>query len=321
MSHSVSRLRRDTAPLALMLDSWVLALKGEGKSPHTIASYERSVRSLIAHGPQCATTAITTDDIRGFLVADMERTGPGGKPRSPASVAIDFRNLRVFFGWLCAEEPSLAPVNPMTRVGQPVVPKGHKPPIDDDGIKALLAVTSGPLLEDRRDHAIMRILIDTGMRVSGLAGLQYLPADPERTDVHLGQRLLIITLKGGDRISVPVGRKTVAAIDRYLRSRGRHPQAGSPYLWLGSKGGQQFTTWGIRQMLERRGRQAGVTGVHPHRFRRTFAHGWLESCGQEGDLMKITGWKSRDMIAVYAGEMGAERARTAHARLSPGDKY
>jgi hypothetical protein len=36
--------------------------------------------------------------------------------------------------------------------------------------------------------------------------------------------------------------------------------------------------------------------------------------------MKITGWTTRDMIEVYAGELAGERARVAHARLSPGDR-
>lgn len=319
MTRSVARLRQDSVPLAAMLDSWLLALASESKSAHTIESYERSVRALITHAGQQATTAITAGDVRAFLAWDLDRPGVNGRPRSAASVAVNYRNLRVFFGWLAAEEPSLMPVSPMARIGQLQVPRSHKPPLAEADLKALLAVTSGQLLDDRRDHAIMRVLIDTGMRVSGLAGLQYVAGDAERSDVHLGQRLLVIRLKGGDRISVPVGRKTVAAIDRYLRGRPRHPKADLPWLWLGPKG--QFTAWGIRQMLTRRGDQAGISGVYPHRFRRTFAHEWLGSGGTEGDLMKITGWKTRDMIGVYADELGAERARDAHARLSPGDRY
>jgi site-specific recombinase XerD len=311
MSRSVSRLRQDTVPLAAMLDSWTLALEGENKSPYTIRSYGDSVRALIRHAGDKADTSITTPDIRGFMAAELARI-------APASVAVHYRNLRVFFGWLAAEEPSLMPASPMAGVGKPDVPKKRKPPFAEADLRKLLAATGGPLLDDRRDHAIMRVLFDTGMRVSGLAGLRYVAGEPGRSDVHLGQRLLVIRLKGGDQIAVPVGRKSVAAIDRYLRGRPRHPKAEQPWLWLGPKG--QFTAWGIRQMLARRGGQAGVADCHPHRFRRTFAHEWLGSGGQEMDLMKITGWKSRDMIGVYADELGGERARQAHARLSPGDR-
>jgi site-specific recombinase XerD len=312
MPRSVARLRQDSVPLAAMLDSWVRALEGENKSPYTIRSYGDSVRALIRHHGG-ATTAITADDIRGFLAAELERI-------SPASVAVHYRNLRVFFGWLAAEEPSLVPASPMTRVGRPAVPPKHKPPFSEEEQRALLKSAGGGALEDRRDTAIIRILIDTGMRVSGLAGLRlaYPEHGEEKTDVHLGRRQLIIRLKGGAETAVPVGRKTVAAIDRYLRGRPLHPHADSGWLWLGPKG--QLTSWGIRQMLARRGARAGVADVHPHRFRRTFAHDWLHQGGQESDLMKIAGWSTRDMIEVYAGELAAGRARTAHARLSPGDR-
>jgi integrase len=80
-----------------------------------------------------------------------------------------------------------------------------------------------------------------------------------------------------------------------------------------------MTTSGIGQMLTRRGAQAGVDHVHPHRFRHTFASGWLSGGGNEGDLMQLAGWKSRDMLDRYGASAAAARARDAHKRMSPGD--
>ena len=42
-------------------------------------------------------------------------------------------------------------------------------------------------------------------------------------------------------------------------------------------------------MLERRGREAGLPGLHPHQFRHTFAHQWLAEGGAEVDLMRLPG--------------------------------
>jgi hypothetical protein len=44
-------------------------------------------------------------------------------------------------------------------------------------------------------------------------------------------------------------------------------------------------------MIKRRGELAGVE-VHPHTFRHTFAHKWLDSGGNEHDLMRLTGGRT-----------------------------
>jgi site-specific recombinase XerD len=299
------RIGPQAIELAEMVPSWVRSLEAENKSARTITSYTHSVRRLAEFAGIAATTDITTDDLRRYFAAEQGKM-------APASVAVHYRNLRVFLGWLSREEPSLMPASPMAGIKAPTVPKKRKPPMDDDQVRALLAECSKDTFEDRRDTALIRVLIDTGMRISGLAGIRY----PDH--VKLSQRILIITLKGGDEIAVPIGKKSIAALDRYLRARTRHAHADLPWLWLGPRG--QFTHWGIRQMLERRAQDAEIEGVHPHRFRRSFAQNWLKNGGTEYDLMKITGWKTRDMIAVYTEELGEERARTAHARLTPGDR-
>jgi integrase len=79
-------------------------------------------------------------------------------------------------------------------------------------------------------------------------------------------------------------------------------------LWLGKKGA--MTDSGVRQRLERRAAEAGIENLHPHRFRHTFAHRWLVEGGQKQDLMRIAGWRSREMLGRYG----------AGAAAVPGDR-
>ena len=313
-----ARAAESGPPLSTFVDSWQLSLEAAAKSVRTVRSYTDSLRALyrflVDQDMPADAEGADAPHIRAFLLAEEKRT-------SAASAAVHFRNLRVFFGWLAKEGERENP-NPMDRVEGPKVPKKAKDFFTDDELTRLLATCKGNSFIDRRDTAIMRVLIDTGMRVSGLANLRYDPDDESLNDVFLTKQKLRIRLKGGDEIWVPIGKKAANALDRYIRVRNKHKNASSPWLWLGVQGHNtaRMTDSGIRDVVGRRGEQAGIQNVHPHRFRRSFADNWLAAGGSTDDLMHITGWKTYDMVREYTEARGIARAHNAHARLSPGDR-
>jgi integrase len=169
----------------------------------------------------------------------------------------------------------------MARMKPPIIPEQPIPIVPDDGLRRLLSACAGKGFEARRDTATIMLLLDTGARRAELADLQL-------AHVDLDLDVLLVLGKGRRERALPFGHKAGEALERSLRVRARHKHAELPWLWIGLRG--RLTAYGAVMMLRRRGRQAGLPGLHPHQFRHTFAHRWLAEGGGETDLMRLAGW-------------------------------
>jgi site-specific recombinase XerD len=289
-----------------LLPSWYRSLRSGNRSPRTIVSYDLAATQLAAflteQGLSLQADKITTDHIRAFLERMVET-------RASATARQRYASLKQLFKWLTAEGE--IPTDPMLRITPPAIQEPPVPILTDDQLRRLLAVVAGKEFEHRRDEAIIRLFIDSGLRLAEMAGLL-------REHVDLDLEVAIVLGKGRRLRSVPFGAKTTTALDRYDRMRRHHEDADLPALWLGQKG--PLTGSGIAQMLIRRGNQAGLGRIHPHQFRHTMAHRWLSAGGTEGDLQRLAGWASPQMLRRYGASAADQRAREAHKRLGLGDQ-
>ncbi|NUR42041.1 MAG: tyrosine-type recombinase/integrase [Streptomyces sp.] len=250
---------------------------------------------------------IHREHVEAYIADLIQRTSPGNAHQH-------FRSLKTFFNWAVDEEEMDR--SPMRTMKAPIVPEVEVPIVSADALKKLLDTCKGKGYKDRRDTAIIMMFLDTGARLSELT-------ERPQSALDLNLNVLHVVGKGDRERPAPFGRTTALAMDRYLRAAskylGRQLELSDP-LWFSVKRRQAMTVWGVGTMIENRCKEAGIDHVHPHQFRHTFAHLWQVNGGGDDALMRIMGWRSRQMLARYGASAGQERALKLHRDLSPGDR-
>ncbi|MBA6437012.1 tyrosine-type recombinase/integrase [Streptomyces sp. GMR22] len=231
--------------------------------------------------------------------------------RSASTAVNKHKALQQFFKWLAVDEGEIDR-SPMEHVKQPRTSQKLIPIVQDDDTSKILAACRGKSFLQVRDEAIIRLLCNTGARLSEVGFLKVEDIDLNTDSVHYHG-------KGSKDRRVRFGHRTARALSRYLRARAQHNGATLPDLWLADRGGRPLAPNGIKIMVRRRGLAAGVTGIHAHRWRHAFAHAWKRAGGDSGDLMLLMGWTSDDMPRHYGASAAAERAQETHLRMGIGD--
>jgi site-specific recombinase XerD len=300
------------APSQLMSDfQWFGdTLRARNSSPSTVESYRLTLatldRFLADRGYPRSTAEITRPMLQAFMTDQLGKHSAG-------TANTRYAGLRAFFNFAVNEE--IIEKTPMRGMSAPTKPTEPVPVLSIEDLRALLDACTGKSFADRRDTAILRLLLDTGMRRAELMGLH---VDDLLLDQHLVQ-VRHENAKGKKARVVPFGAKTAQALQRYLRLRRTHKYAASPFLWV-SQMGAQMEPPALNNLLVERTRAAGLPHVHPHQFRHTAAHLNLKGGMQENALMRLMGWSSPEMLQRYGASAADERARAAYfAQGAPGD--
>lgn len=145
-----------------LLRSFTRSLRARNRSPRTISSYVEAARLLSEHAHHRDLLELTRGDIEEFLAHQLEC-------HRPTTAAVRFRSLQQFYRWALTEE--LIETTPMAGLSPPSIPEQPVAVLDEAQLARLLGCMSSRDFEDRRDTAIVRLFLDTGMRLSEMAGL------------------------------------------------------------------------------------------------------------------------------------------------------
>ncbi len=297
---------REDSPLAEYASWFESSILSSNKSKQTRDVYLGAVQQLdaflVAQGLPRDLAKIKRMHLERFMHDQLTRL-------KPASAAARYSGLRSFFGWALAE--SLIPESPMGAMKPPKVPIPEVKSLRRDEVERLFKACAGTSFRAVRDLALLRFMLDTGVRRSEAA---HLATD----DLDLNARRVKIRHGKGDKPREngfsPV---TQQALFRYLHLRKSQTYAASPFLWIGRAGA--LSPDAVAEIVARRSKKAGLCSadgspVHAHMLRHTWASNLKRAGMSEESLMELGGWSSHDTMIRYGRDQRRERALDAADR-------
>jgi integrase/recombinase XerD len=276
--------------IAAAISSFLTHVKVEkGLSLNTVSAYRRDLTKFsdFAQKRKLALEAVSRDDLVDFL-AGLYRQKMDSK-----SVARNLVSLRNFFRFaqiqeLVSEDPSVNLESPKIRRSLPGYLRLHE-------VEGLLAQPDAKTPYGLRDRAMLEVLYSTGLRVSELVGLRVSDLDTKVGCVRcIG--------KGDKERIVPIGKKAIAMVDKYLREA--RPKllgkaAASPTLFVNRRGGA-LSRVGVWKILSAYGRRAGLrVPLTPHMLRHSFATHLLERGADLRSVQLMLGHADISTTQIY----------------------
>ncbi|SHI72145.1 tyrosine recombinase XerC [Cycloclasticus pugetii] len=256
-------------------------------SLNTLQAYARDLSQLVNYCDEnelVSWSQLDPHHVRRF-VAQRHRKG-----LSARSLQRELSACRNFFSYLIKTNVLLN--NPASGIRAPKSAKTLPKVLDVDQINSLLEAVPNDDLEIR-DVAMWELLYSSGLRVSELANIDLMDLDLSSRTVH------VVNGKGGKSRLLPLGRKAVNAIRKWLAVRMDKVKTGEMALFVG-KTGLRLTTRSIQSRLERWRIRQGLQGrLHPHMLRHSFASHMLESSQDLRAVQELLGHSNISTTQVY----------------------
>ncbi len=296
--------------------------RAEGKSLRTITWYSANLARFhnylkSRHLPD-SIEDIDIKLLRDYVLHLMKRrrfenhpyTSPSTEPLSTSTIHGHVRTLRAFFNWLTREGfigSSAAKELRPPKVVQKVVST-----LSDEEILSVLRMFSPGNNSEMRNQTIFMVLLDTGLRIGELVSLQM-------DNANMTEGLLKVMGKGKKERIVPVGNKAQKALQRYIfRNRPNPAHSGIENVFL-SVHGTPLTENSVKLMFARLARRSGVSRLHAHLCRHTFATRFLINGGDVFTLQQILGHSTLEMVRRYVN-LASNHVALQHQKFSPLDR-
>jgi len=302
------------APLRKARERFLVFLRVEcGMRPNTLSAYGWDLTLLLhdlALGGATQLKDTTPRAVAAHLASLKTQRRMAG-----ASVTRHLATIRVFFRWALANGHIDA--DPTTILDRPTRWKKLPDVLSPLQVKALI---ESPAPEGKpnsvpmhlRDRALLELLYSSGLRASEAAGVS-------TADVLDGLGVLRVTGKGDKQRLVPMGVPARSAIERYLehcRPRLVRPDSRDAGRLLLSAQGRPLERVAIWQIVTRAASRAGLSGVHPHTLRHSFATHMLVGGADLRVVQELLGHADITTTQIYT-HVDRSRLKSVHSKHHP----
>jgi len=228
---------------------------------------------------------------------------------SPSTYHTLFRGLRAFTRFLHQESY----VNDEIRPPKVKQPHTTISPLNPSQMKAILHSFDTKTYLGMRNYTIIRLFLDTGMRLSELSRLQL-------TDVNLEDGFVLVHGKGAKDRYVPIGRSTIKCLWNYIKKRAVIDVNTNPYLFL-TQSGTTLSARGVQIVFRSLKKKLNLDGrkLSPHLLRHSFALAYIENGGDPFSLQRILGHTDQTTTSKYVN-MARSNVKAQHSKYSPGER-
>ena len=261
----------------------------KGLSPNTVSAYRRDLMKFceFAQKRKLTLEGVSRDDLVDFL-AGLYRQHLESK-----SVARHLVSLRNFFRFAQIQE--LIAADPTINLESPKIRRSLPGYLRLEEVEKLLAQPDAKSSLGLRDRAMLEVLYSAGLRVSELVGLRV-------TDLDIKVGCVRCIGKGDKERIVPIGKKALGMVERYLRDA-RPKMLGksqaSPTLFVNRRG-KPLSRVGVWKILSAYGRRAGLrVALTPHMLRHSFATHLLERGADLRSVQLMLGHADISTTQIY----------------------
>jgi integrase/recombinase XerD len=273
----------------------------KGVTSSTLAWYRFSFR---AFGPVLEVEYKTVASFKSAVIQRIEQLQREGRGNSAISINRYLRCFKALLKW-CHEEGILnEPIKlSWLREEQKVLAT-----LPEDAVRSLF-IWKARARTQIRLHALVCLLLDTGLRISEALGLT-------RDDLDLENLIVRVRGKGNKHRLVPMSLELRKILWKYISRRAESSNSG---MLFSTSHGTRVSKRDVLRDLKVLGHRLGITGVRmsPHTFRHTFAVTFLRNGGDVYVLSRILGHASITTTAGYLRSMGIETLSMAHQKFSP----